>query len=50
MAHEARLLYDVESQLFAKAKVFEVLPQCEGIEHRKEIVEQVPGWDVDKGH
>lgn len=50
MTDEARLLDDVLFDLFHQAEVSQVLPQSEGVKHRKEIVEQVPCWDVHKGY
>ena len=50
MTDKAGLFCDVLLQLSGQTKVAKILPQSEGIEHGKEIVQQVPGWDVYKGH
>lgn len=50
MTDEARLLDEVLFDLFHQAEVSQVLPQSEGVKHRKEIVKQVPCWDVHKGY
>ena len=50
MKHKSQLLLDERNQLLAEAEVFDVPAQSEGIEHRKEIIDHVPGWDVDKSH
>ena len=48
--YKTRLSRHILLELFTQTEVFEVLSQSEGIVHSKEIVEQVPGRDVDKGH
>ena len=50
MTNEAQFLLDEWNQLLAQAEMLEVPAQSKGIEHCKEIVDHVPGWDVDKDH
>ena len=47
---KTRLLCHVLNELFPQREVFQFLSQSEGVKHGKEIVEQVPGRDVDKRH